>query len=214
MTRTFLALFLLSACLSAQTETSLTVTSTLSISLPPPDQALLSITVTTPLNTGLDDVLTALASAGITASNLSTVSSQTNQTNTVILQWTFWLPVPLATLKTSLNALLALQQSLGQQNSAWTLTYYVQQVQSSAATPPCPTAELLSDAQAQAQKLVSASPALSVGPILALSDGTGVTMAIYTYGVQAPVDFLLGTAAFASTPACTLTVKFALQRYQ
>ncbi len=144
MTRTFLALFLLSACLSAQTETSLTVTSTLSISLPPPDQALLSITVTTPLNTGLDDVLTALASAGITASNLSTVSSQTNQTNTVILQWTFWLPVPLATLKTSLNALLALQQSLGQQNSAWTLTYYVQQVQSSAATPPCPTAELLS----------------------------------------------------------------------
>ncbi len=39
-------------------------------------------------------------------------------------------------------------------------------------------------------------------------------MAIYTYGVQAPVDFLLGTAAFASTPACTLTVKFALQRYQ
>jgi hypothetical protein len=138
------------------------------------------------------------------------------------LQWQFSLPVPLTTLKTSLNSLAALQQSIGQRNSGWSLTLSAEQLQASAtaqAAQPCPTADLLADAQEQAQKLVSASPELSVGPILALSDGTGVAnpgaavtgfVFFETFGAG---DFGI-VNAFAPTPTCTLAVKFALLRYQ
>jgi len=196
-------------------ETSLTVTSTRSISVQP-DQEVLLVTVTTPLSTAFDDVLTAVARAGITAADLSSVSSESTTPNMMTLEWQFSLPVPISTTKTAFNSLAALQQSIGQQNSGWSLTYSTDQLQSSAAAQPCPTAELLADAQAQAQKLVSGSPELSVDPILALSDGTGSTMAVAFFSAinfnGAVSDFLVGIPAFA--PPCTLVVKFALQRYQ
>jgi Protein of unknown function (DUF541) len=222
MIRTLLVPFLLSVCLWAQTESSLTVTSTRSISVQP-DQEVLSVTVTTSLNTAFDDVLTAVASAGITAANLSSVYSEPATPNVMTLQWAFSLPVPLATLKTSLNALSALQQSIRQQNSGWSLDYSSGQLQTSAdaqAAQPCPIADLLADAQAQAQKLVSASPELSLGPILALSDGSGTPQAaraVYYFIPSISLN-LVGLPAFSgvpvSNPTCTLTVKFALLRYQ
>ncbi len=112
MIRILLVLFVLSACIWAQTETSLTVTSTRSISVQP-DQDVLLVTVTTPLSTAFDDVLTAVASTGITAANLSSVSSEPTTPNMMTLEWQFSLPVPLTTVKTLLNSLAALQQSIG-----------------------------------------------------------------------------------------------------
>ncbi len=204
-------MLLLPACMWAQTETSLTVTSTRLISVQP-DQELLSGTVTTPLSTGLDDVLTALNSVGVTAANLSGVFSELST-----LQWTFTLPVPLSTIKATVNSLAALQQSIGQQHSGWSLTYNSEQLQTSAAAlaaQPCPPADLLADARAQAQELASASPGLSVGPILALSDGTGSANTQVTIGTYY-FSGLFGIApSVAPTPTCTLVVKFALLRYQ
>lgn len=220
MIRTLLVLFLSSVCIWAQTETSLTVTSTRSISVQP-DQDVLLVTVTTPLSTAFDDVVTAVASTGITAANLLSVSSEPTTPGMMTLEWQFSLPVPLTTIKTSLNSLAALQQSVGQQNSGWSLTYSTEQLQASAAAQaaqPCPAADLLADAQAQAQRLVSASPELSAGPILALSDGTGVANPSPAAPGLVFATFLVGDFSianvFASTPTCTLVVKFALQRYQ
>ncbi len=224
-------LFLLPACMWAQTESSLTVTATRSLSVQP-DQEVLSVTVTTPLSTGLDDVLTALTSVGVTTANLSGVYSETTGTSTVVLQWTFASPVPLATFKANVNSLAALQQSIGQQHSGWSLSYNSEQLQTSAAAlaaQPCPTANLLADARAQAQNLVSASPALSVGPILALSDGTGSANSQVVSGrystffvISGPFEAVyltglttyLSAPVFVTNPTCTLAVKFALQRYQ
>jgi len=227
--RTFLAVFLLSASLWAQTETSLTVTSTRSISVQP-DQTVLLVTVTTPLSTGMDDVLAVVSGVGITASELSGVYSTSFtdsagrvSVTTTVLQSTFSLPVPLVTIKASLNSLTALQEGIAKNNPGWTLDYNSNgQLQASAAAQaaqPCPLADLLADAQAQAQKLVAASPAFSVGPILALSDGSGSAQAAGAayYFIASTVSLSLvrlGYFTATPTPTCTLVVKFALQRYQ
>jgi hypothetical protein len=76
---------------------TVTVTSSQSTNVQP-DQVLFAVSVTTSLNSTLDDVLAALKGSGITIANFSGVSSAfaiptgigiTNQQSTPTLQWSF-----------------------------------------------------------------------------------------------------------------------------
>lgn len=200
-----------------------------------PDENVFSVSLVSGLDAGLDDVLTALATSGVTTSNLSSVNSTTifvtsgQRTQPVtMLQWTFTLPVPISKTKDTVASLAAVRQTIGKNNKGMTLAYASTGLQVSPellAAQSCPTADLLSDARAQAQKLVSASPELSVGPIIALSDGSAgevpaqaVSAARVVAGFISPglVTFPspnLGQIAAQLARPCTLAVRFNLVRY-
>src|SRR6202034_4532412 len=96
----FVSLLACSLALFGQVESnSITVSASQNASLQP-DQAVFSVTVQSGVNTGLDDVLPALQGSGITAANLTGVSSNNivspfNISNQPLLQWTFSLITPL-----------------------------------------------------------------------------------------------------------------------
>lgn len=193
----------------------------------PPDQAIVAVHVQSTLNSGLDDVVAALAGAGITAANLDNVSTRSQDSpSTPMLDWTFAAPVSFAKLKSFSASLKALQQTIGRNNSGMTLTFYPISSQWSAeAQPPCPFQDLVAGARVQAQKVAGAA-GLGLGPILSLSDdptGVGGSVPTSAYRLSAiQINFVSGaifsnlllypTAAPAST--CSLAVKFQLLRYQ
>jgi hypothetical protein len=219
-------------------DNTLTVTSSRALTFQP-DQVAISVTASFESTAALDDVLAAVASAGITLANLSNVSTynlplnagQNRQTN----EWFFVLQVPFSKLGGELTSLGAVQQSIGK-NSARSLSYYVQGTQVSpqlSATGVCPYAALFQDAGAQAQTLASAAGVM-LGPVVAVSDGSSVYPAIgVAVGYLVPTaafrvgDFqiadpllgapvasfsgVLGLTASAQT-TCTLSVQFRLQR--
>ena len=208
---------------------AITITATRSAS-PQPDQVVFSVSVMSSLNTGLDDIVRALDGSGIRASDLYNVYSQTLVVQTgrvpnevVTLQWSFKLSVALSKVKETVAALNALQQKIRSTNSGLTLSYNSSGVAvspESQAAQPCSITDLLADARAQAQKLVCASPELSVGPILALSDGGSIpvpaqaarfTAATFLLGIPAATFYL---PTFLPSQNCTLVVKFSLLRYQ
>jgi hypothetical protein len=196
------ALFLLPALALAQTTNSVTVTATRNSTLQP-DQAVLGIVVETGLQSSLDDAVAALQSLGVTASSFQYVTlSQTVDYSTgagrALLDWSFVLTAPLANMKSTITALAALQQSAP---NGVSISYNVQNLQVSpqlAQSQSCSLPGLLSDARAQAAR-IAASAGMSVSSILALSGNTSAT------------DSLSNPfASAASTPICSLTVKFAL----
>ena len=92
-----LCVFLFYACLlfGQATQKFVTITALQPISLAP-DQIVFVVTVNSPLNTGLDDIIAALRGSGITAANLSSLYTQTTYTSKQAqqyLQWNFVLPV-------------------------------------------------------------------------------------------------------------------------
>jgi len=204
-----------------QDSNSLTITASTSMAIEP-DQALFQLTVTSSLTTGLDQIVAALQSVGITAANLSSVYStevlNLNAPSPTGLQWTFVLPVPLSKTNSTTVSLAALQQTISQNNSGLILTFNLagtqvsQQLQQS---QQCPISNLLADATAQAQALASAT-GLAVGPVVALAQGNTATA--QPSNVQAfivPNGISLGvlSSSLTSAPACSLTVKFTLLRY-
>ena len=215
------------------TSSSLTVTVSRPISVQP-DEAVFSVSLVSSLDVGLVDVLAALADSGITASNLLSVNSTTiyvtsgQKTQPVtMLQWSFTLSVPISKLKETVASLAALQQKIAKNGTGMTLAYASSGLQISPdllAGQSCPTADLLADARAEAQKLVNASPELSVGPILALSDGNEgqtptqaisaarVIAAISPGLITVPLPSLGQIAAQQARP-CALVVRFSLVRY-
>ena len=201
---------------------SVTVTATRGMSQQP-DQVLFGVTVQSGLGASLDDVVAALQGSGITAANFSGVSTSPfgltinpapGPTILPMLQWTFGLQVPLAKIKDTIAALSALQKSIAQQAKGLTLSFSVQGAQVSAQqqqSQVCPTADLLADAQAQAQKLAGAA-GLSVGSVLAMSSGTSISSNALAVPIISNLSFLSATAS--SFPSvCSMTVKFALLRY-
>lgn len=190
---------------------TITVTASRSATLQP-DQVVISVDVTSDLNTTLDDVVAALAGSGITIANFSGVNNNNyfyvnpfspTPSMQPTIDWSFTLPVSLSKMKDTLAMLTALQKTIAQKNSALTLSFAVQGTQVSPQlqqSQVCSVSDLLSDARAQAQKLASAAN-LFLGSVLAMSSMTSSNVA--SVGPYF-------TSTFA--PGCSLTVEFAVTR--
>jgi hypothetical protein len=220
----FLLILSVPAAFAQLDSNSVTVTATRSMTQQP-DQVLFGVTVQSGLNTSLDDVVAALQGSGITAANFSGVSMGPNVIFAVVgpqpappimaspLQWIFSLPVPLAKIKDTIAMLTALQKNIAQQNNGLMLSFNVQGTQVSAQSQQshvCPTADLLADATTQAQKLAAAA-GLSLGSVLALSSGTSISGNV---GTPVAVAAVLSFAPPVLPSVCSMTVKFALLRFQ
>lgn len=195
---------------------SITVSASNSVTLQP-DQAVFSISVTTPLTTGLDDVLAALAGSGITVSTFSGVTTQTSysstglQLPTTTLIWQFNLTSPLTNTTATVASLTTLQQNIAKAGNGLTLSFSIVGTavsQQLAQSQTCSLSSLVTSATTQAQAL-AAAPGLQLGAILALSSSTSNT----TSSSQ-----LVESGAFISTilnsvpPPCAITVKFNVTR--
>jgi hypothetical protein len=207
-----LALLVCASVISAQTDSnSVTVTASRSTTFQA-DQALFGINVTSSLNTSLDDVLAALQGSGITIANFSglynsqfyyPVSPPDPTLPPPMLQWSFGLVAPLSKIKDTIGSLTSLQQNVAKKNSGLSLTFQIQGSQASAAaqqSQTCSLSDLIADARAKAQKMVDAA-GLGVGVVLAMSSTTNVA--------SSAIQFYPGPFA----APCSLTVKFALQRF-
>jgi len=208
--------FLLVACASAfgqlQTDT-ITITATRQVSLQP-DQIVFNVQVVAPESAGLDDALGEVAGTGITEANLAGVSSSGNGQ----FAWNFTLAVPISQAGATTASLVQLTQQ-----SKQAVTFYVQGTQVSQAlqqSQPCSQANLISDAQSQAQSLAAAA-GFTVGPVLAVSDGSGgqSPAAVVRLGSIANVltSTFINVESFVVPIApltCTAVVKFQLLRYR
>jgi hypothetical protein len=185
------------------TPNSVTVTASRNTNLQP-DQVMFGVSVTTPVDATRDDVITALQGSGITLANFGSVQSlqvPDGRTTKTVLQWSFALPAPLASMKATIGLLTAVQKSMSQNTPAFTMSFGVNGLQVSPQaqqSQPCSLADLVTDARTQAQKLASAAGA-TVGAVMAMSNATVVT----DPGANPLVPP-------TSTPTCSLTVKFAL----
>lgn len=211
MRKLSLAILLVAAPVFGQLPSyTVTISSTRQVVLQP-DQVLFGLSVSSGPGTNLSQVVTALASLGITSTNLNGVQNSGPTT----LQWSFSLATPLTSLSATINSLTMLEQTIGQNNSGLALTFYMagtqisQQLQQSAARS---NSDLIADATAQAQKLVAAA-GMTLGPILKLSNTpsnpTGAGLVGYVlFGTLS--DFLLGVAPLPIN--CSLSVQFQLLR--
>jgi len=202
---------LLVACASAfgqlQTDT-ITITATRQVSLLP-DQIVFNVQVVAPESAGLDDVVAQVAGVGISAANLTGVSSYGNDG----FAWNFTLAVPISQASATTASLVQLAQQ-----SKQAVTFYVQGTQVSQAlqqSQPCSQTSLISDAQSHAQSLAAAA-GFTVGPVLAVSDGS-LAPAVPQAVAGQLFAVLLGTPSFFVAPpqpiTCTAVVKFQLLRY-
>jgi hypothetical protein len=178
-----------------------------------PDQAVLGLTVTSGETATLDQIVSALAGVGITSSNLSGIDTS----NTSMLQWSFTLDVPISNLTATLASLADLEQAIAQNNSGLTLSVAVtgiqvsQQLQQSQQSQVCSNANLVSDATAQAQKLVAAA-GMTLGPVLKVSNAPGLTGAVanvYETGEFALLGYVV-SYSYSVPLTCSLTVQFQL----
>jgi hypothetical protein len=161
-------LLLLAAPAFGQIEShTVTISATRSMVLQP-DQILLVLSVSSNPSATLDQIVGALSGLGITDANLT----GTYNSNPPTLSWNFSFTAPLANLTATIGSITKLEQSIAQNNSGLTLTFYIggtqvsQQLQQ---TQTCPNSDLISDASAQAQKLANAA-GMTLGPILRLSN--------------------------------------------
>ena len=189
----------------------------------PPDQVVFNVTVNAPQTAGLDDVLAALRGSGVTAADLTNISSEREVIEAgapfvPTLIWMFSTPAPFAKVGARLGALKTLQQTL---SSGWGLTYNAYGLQTSAesvASQQCSIPDLLADARRQAATLANAA-GLTAGAILALSDGTAVRGDAGWYPTSYFASFpsiRFGTFSAYVSPFvdCSLVAKFQLLRYQ
>src|SRR5262249_41574664 len=98
------------------------------------------------------------------------------------------------------------QQALLKQNSGITVAFDVGGARSSQPVSVCPYSQLVADARTAAQRMAAAA-GLTVGNLLALSDGSPVPTSVVS-------ACLVGVVGIISAPPppqnCTLTVKFQL----
>ena len=199
---------------------SVTVTATRNLSVQP-DQAIIELSVISPLDATLDSVVAVLQGFSVSAADFNAVGiyppayylPQPGQTVTQMMQWGFGIAVPVTKLKDTLAALTALEQTIAKKNNGFTLSFSVQgltlspQLQQSQV---CKTPDLIADARAQAQKFADAS-GMAVGSILAISGATSTTV-----GSAPPVASSSGLISYSvpTYPApCSAVVKFALTRF-
>lgn len=187
-----------------------TITATRRVNLQP-DQLVFNVAVLTPPTAGIDDALAKIPGTGITEADLTEVSTYTAS----FLQWNFTLAVPFSQISATTSTLTKLEQQTSQRNASSLVSFYVQGTQVSQAlqaSQPCSRANLIADAKAQAQKLATAA-GYSVGPVLAVSDGS---IGAPAFG-QVYAAVLVSGAYYVATPpppvTCTAVVKFQLYQY-
>jgi hypothetical protein len=163
---------------------------------------MISISVTSGISVGLDEIAGALTQAGVTGASFSgayTAYTYDNKGNpNPFLQWYFTLTAPLATLKNTIAQLLSAAAAVSKQNPGVGLSFSTDGLQTSPqAQPACSQAALIADATGQAQALAGAA-GVSVGPVTAIS-GAGATTQLV----------LVPTVGYA--PAiCSMLVQFQL----
>ena len=193
--RTFsliLALVLSSSLTFGQLDSnSITVTASRSSATSSPDQALFGVVVNSGLDTSLDDVIALLQGTGISAANLQALDEYPIYNGSSgppmeTINWRFSFTAPLAKNKDTIATLTNLQATIAKNNNGVMMSFSIQGTQTSVQPQTCSQSDLLTDARTQAQKLADGD-GVSVGNILAMSSSTYAT--------------------------CSLTVKFALQRY-
>ena len=187
------------------------ITATRSIAVAP-DQALLSLTVTSRPETNLEQIVSPLSGLGITALNLSSVYNS----SATMLQWNFNLAVPLTSLTATIASLTNLVQNISQNNSGLALSFSVTGVQTSAQSQAtqqaqtCTNANLIADATAQAKSLTAAA-GMTLGPILKLFTvpSPAVTNVFYAVAELSPVLYF-APANYSVSSTCSLSVEFQL----
>jgi hypothetical protein len=210
------AWLLCASCAFAQFD-SYTVTVTASRPLiAQADEVEFDVYVDAPLTASLSDVVAAVRSGRITASNLFsayTVPVQSPSENDPVFEWAFTLAVPFQTLSQTIGEFTSLQQAIEKQGSGLTLSFEVNGTEVSTASQTasaCPIAQLNADARGQAQRLASAA-GMSLGNVLALSDGNfpgpvGTSMVL----AQDRIEFTTANQLRGFIQDCYLVVKFQL----
>jgi hypothetical protein len=133
-----------------------------------PDQALFSVSVNSGIDKSLDDILKALGGSGITAEDLAGISSPQFSAPTAIqrgfgasappIAWAFYVAVPLPNIQTETASLMSLQTSISQNNSGLTLSFYLENIQSSSQQfQSCDSGSLVAAARTQAQTIANAA---------------------------------------------------------
>jgi uncharacterized protein YggE len=187
-----------------------------------PDQVVISVSVQSPSTASLADVLDAIAASGISAADVTsayTAPAYDPLTGERVqsTQWAFSPAVSFAQLKKVVASLESLQKNL-QPGTGMSLNYVLVGTQVSLelqAANQCAYPTLVSDAQAQGQKL-AAEAGGRLGPILALSDpgasstGTPSRAGDFASSASAVSDPLLMSAPLATT--CGMVVQFKLLR--
>jgi hypothetical protein len=191
---------------------TLTITVARNLSLQP-DQIEIGISVGAPVDTSFDDVLAALAGAGITATNLNGVNTYLSTLNDSETYWSFFLDVPFAKLSDSMTALRKVQDA-----SLFDISFYVTGPRTSQellSSQPCQYPSLVSYAKTQAQK-VAAAAGVNIGPIVGVSDSSGGAFVAAVFVAEFPSttgglsNFFLGRPGPNATASCTMTVQFKL----
>lgn len=181
-----------------------------------PDQAVFSVSVTSPLTTGLDDVLTALAGSGITVANFSGVTTQDlypggSLTPTPVLVWLFSVTSPLTNTRATVASLTTVQQNIVKANNGLTLSFSIVGTEVSlqlAQSQTCSLSGLITSATTQAQALAAAA-GLQLGAILALSSSTSNVVSSSQLIASGPY---VATVLNSTPPPCTVTVRFNVTR--
>lgn len=188
---------------------TVTITATRSITVRP-DQAVLSLTVTSRPETNLDEIVSPLSGLGITPLNLTGVDNS----SATMLQWNFNLVVPLSNLAATIASLTNLVQNIGHR-SGLALTFNVTGVQASAQAQAsqqaqtCSNANLISDATTQAQSLTAAA-GMTLGPVLRLSTvPSPASSGGAVYALLEPVPYFL-PVNYSVPSTCSLSVQFQL----
>jgi hypothetical protein len=215
------------SCFAQLDDNTVTVTATRDVVLQP-DQAVVTVNLSTAADAGLDDALTILDGTGFNASDL--VSANTYQYyDGTLTNWQFSKALPFSGLKALLPRIATIQQSHGQNDSiAYVFDYYVSSQPSQAAQQAasvCPIPTLVADARAQAQQIATAAGA-RIGSVVSMSQGDASSMpsvGLPAYGPmqgvilgvppQAEFSNLLVSSRPASLPpGCSLMVRFQLLR--
>jgi uncharacterized protein YggE len=199
---------------------TLTITASRNVNVVP-DQVALQVRLRAETSAALSDVLAQMAGSGITAANLTYVSTHGNLgDNRAEIDWSFELVVPFSGMKDSIATLAALTRKLGLRNGSPVMTVSVtdSRISDEAQSQACPLTALVSDARRQAEQIASAT-GVRVGAIVGLSDGAGNAGVEVVVADFPAVSFLAYDSPFGATLArgypmapnrCSMIVQFRL----
>jgi uncharacterized protein YggE len=163
-----------------------------------PDTVRFSVSISAATTATMDDVIAAAQGSGASAANFFDVSYYPTD-EALPVTWTFSTTAPVSELKARIGLLTALQNSLAK-DKKFDLSFYVEGSETSAQSQTCAMADLIADARAQAAKIASGA-GLTVGAVQAIAGSVS--------GTTNPAVGI-GSPSAVLTPACSLTVKFAL----
>jgi hypothetical protein len=225
MSRRLLALFVvLTPVLLAQIDSnSISIVASRSIYLQP-DQVTFFLSVTSGGDATLNDIVNALAGAGVTPSDYLRVDTFyvpiPGQGDPWLQNWSFSLGVPFSRMKETVAALTELRQTISKKNGGLQMSFNLVGLQVSPqllASQQCSNRDLVADARAHAEKLASAV-GFGVGYVLSISKPTSaVPTGALAYAQLSSVEAITVQPFYyfapqASSQSCSLQVEFAVIR--